>query len=131
MAESNKAKLLAQADRYEQLRLKAVHGINTARDTNTYKITIELSVSELTDIALLCGNGETVIRRKAKYGTDLPFDDRWIDAKTNPPPIVDERSKTSSPVLILRENGSQDVAFYCYDDEGNYWTSDDEKTMYE
>ncbi len=58
--------------------------------------------------------------------------DRWIDAQKNPPPIVDKKSMTSESVLILRDNGRCAVAYYCYDaEDGNYWTTEDEKTMYE
>ena len=58
--------------------------------------------------------------------------DRWIDAQKNPPPVVDRRSMTSESVLILRDNGRCAVAYYCFDaKEGSYWTTDDDKTMYE
>jgi len=57
--------------------------------------------------------------------------DRWIDAQKNPPPVVDRRSMTSESVLILRDNGRCAVAYYCYDaEDGNYWTTDDDNTMY-
>lgn len=63
--------------------------------------------------------------------TDIQPVDRWIDAQKNPPPIVDRRSMTSESVLILRDNGRCAVAYYCYDaEDGNYWTTDDDKTMY-
>lgn len=59
------------------------------------------------------------------------FDNRWIDAQKNPPPMTDKQCCTSESVLILLKNRSQAVAFYVYDDEGNYWNSDDMKSMYE
>ena len=75
---------------------------------------------------------EDVNNKKGRLNSaDVEPTDRWIDAQTNPPPMTDKRGRTSESVLIIRDNGWQDVAFYCYDDEGNYWSSDDEKTMYE
>lgn len=63
---------------------------------------------------------------------DVQLVDRWINAQKNPPPIVDEGSMISESVLILRDNGRCAVAYYCYDaEEGNYWTADDDKTIYE
>lgn len=57
--------------------------------------------------------------------------DRWIDAQKNPPPIMDKRSMTSESVLILRDNGRCTVAYYCNSaEDGDYWTTDDDKTMY-
>jgi len=57
--------------------------------------------------------------------------DRWIDAQKNPPPIIDKKSMTSESVLILRDNGSCSVAYYCNSaEDGDYWTTDDDKTMY-
>ena len=57
--------------------------------------------------------------------------DRWIDAQKNPPPIIDRRSMTSKSVLILRDNGRCSVAYYCNSaEDGDYWTTDDDKTMY-
>lgn len=67
-----------------------------------------------------------------KKSTNVQLVDRWINAQKNPPPIVDRRSMTSESVLILRDNGRCAVAYYCYDaEDGNYWTTDDDKTMYE
>lgn len=57
--------------------------------------------------------------------------DRWIDAQKNPPPIIDKKSRTSESVLILRDNGRCAVAHYCNSaEDGDYWTTDDDKTMY-
>lgn len=57
--------------------------------------------------------------------------DRWIDAQKNPPPIIDRRSMASELVLILRDNGRCAVAYYCNSaEDGDYWTTDDDKTMY-
>ena len=68
----------------------------------------------------------------ALSAADVEPVDRWIDAQKNPPPIVDKRSMSSESVLILRSNGRYAVAYYCYDTEyGNYWTTDDDKTMYD
>lgn len=55
--------------------------------------------------------------------------DRWINAQTNPPIATD--GKTSDYVLVLRESGYQCVCYYVYDDDGNYWMTEDEKSMYE
>lgn len=56
--------------------------------------------------------------------------DRWIDAQTNPPIATD--GETSDYVLVLRADGRQCVCYYVYDDDdGNYWCSDDEKSMYD
>lgn len=62
----DKNKLIRQANRYEELRIKAVQNIKNARIENTEIVSIELTVEELTDIAILCGNNETVLRRLAK-----------------------------------------------------------------
>lgn len=63
--------------------------------------------------------------------TDIQSVDRWIDAQKNPPPIIDRRSMTSESVLILRDNGKCSVAYYCNSaEDGSYWTTDDDKTMY-
>ena len=59
------------------------------------------------------------------------FDNRWIDAQKNPPPMTDTQYCASESVLILLRNHTQAVAFYVYDDEGNYWDSEDMKSMYE
>ena len=68
---------------------------------------------------------------KRQKAADVEPIDRWIDAQKNPPPVVDRRSMTSESVLILRDNGRCAVAYYCYDaEDGNYWTTDDDKTMY-
>lgn len=68
---------------------------------------------------------------KRQKASDVEPIDRWIDAQKNPPPVVDRRSMTSESVLILRDNGRCAVAYYCYDaEDGNYWTTDDDKTMY-
>ena len=68
---------------------------------------------------------------KRQKAADVEPIDRWVDAQKNPPPIVDRRSMTSESVLILRDNGRCAVAYYCYDaEDGYYWTTDDEKTMY-
>ena len=56
---------------------------------------------------------------------------RWIDAQKNPPPIKDKESHSSELVLILKENGSYDVCFYTYDEEGNYWETEDGRQTYE
>lgn len=56
---------------------------------------------------------------------------RWIDAQKNPPPITDKESHASELVLILKENGSYDVCFYVYDEEGNYWETEDGRQVYE
>lgn len=56
--------------------------------------------------------------------------DRWINAKTNPPIATD--GETSDYVLVLRASGMQCVCYYVYDDEeGNYWCSEDEKSIYD
>ena len=52
----------------------------------------------------------------------------WISAQ-NPPPATDEH--TSDYVLALRGSGYQCVCYYVYDEEGNYWVTEDEKSMYE
>lgn len=63
--------------------------------------------------------------------TDIQSVDRWIDAQKNPPPIIDKKSMTSKSVLILRDNGRCSVAYYCNSaEDGDYWTTDDDKTMY-
>ncbi len=57
--------------------------------------------------------------------------DRWIYAQKNPPPIIDRESMTSESVLIRRDNGRCAVAYYCNSaEDGDYWTTDDDKTMY-
>ena len=56
--------------------------------------------------------------------------DRWIDAQKNPPIATD--GETSDYVLVLRADGRQCVCYYVYDDDdGNYWCSEDEKSMYD
>lgn len=56
--------------------------------------------------------------------------DRWINAQTNPPTATD--GETSDYVLVLRADGRQCVCYYVYDDdEGNYWCSEDEKSIYD
>lgn len=55
---------------------------------------------------------------------------RWINAQTNPPIATD--GETSDYVLVLRASGRQCVCYYVYDDDdGNYWFSEDEKSMYD
>ena len=61
--------------------------------------------------------------------TDVQPVDRWINAQTNPPIATD--GKTSDYVLVLRKSGYQCVCYYVYDDDGNYWMTEDEKSMYE
>lgn len=74
----------------------------------------------------------TAARRIDQMPTaDVQPIDRWIDAQKNPPPIIDRRSMTSKSVLILRDNGRCSVAYYCNSaEDGDYWTTDDDKTMY-
>ena len=56
--------------------------------------------------------------------------DKWINAKTNPPIATD--GETSDYVLVLRASGMQCVCYYVYDEEeGNYWCSEDEKSLYD
>lgn len=63
--------------------------------------------------------------------TDIRSIDRWIDAQKNTPPIIDRESMTSESVLILRDNGRYAVAYYCNSaEDGDYWTTEDGKTMY-
>lgn len=59
-------KLLRQADRCKKLRTKAVQQIIIARDKGTEIVSIKLTVEELTDIAILCGNNETILRRRVR-----------------------------------------------------------------
>lgn len=57
---------------------------------------------------------------------------RWIDAQKNPPPVLDKRCMSSESVLILMKKGRCAVAYYCYDaEDGNFWTTDDDRTIYE
>ena len=53
----------------------------------------------------------------------------WINAQTNPPIAID--GETSDYVLVFRTSGRQCVCYYIYDDKGNYWCSEDEKSMYD
>ena len=55
--------------------------------------------------------------------------DKWINAQTNPPIATD--GETSNYVLVYRASGRQCVCYYVYDDGGNYWYSEDEKSMYD
>ena len=58
--------LTRQADRYHELNKKAVQNLKLMKDKDIDTLTIELTVTELTDIAILCGNNETIIRRKIR-----------------------------------------------------------------
>lgn len=61
---------------------------------------------------------------------DIQPVDRWINAQINPPIATD--GETSDYVLVLRTSGGQCVCYYVYDDDGgNYWCSEDEKSMYD
>ena len=55
--------------------------------------------------------------------------DKWINAQTNPPIATD--GEISDYVLVYRASGRQCVCYYVYDDGGNYWCSEDEKSMYD
>lgn len=59
---------------------------------------------------------------------DVQPTDKWINAQTNPSIATD--GETSDYVLVLRKSGRQCVCYYVYDDGGNYWCSEDEKSMY-
>lgn len=74
---------------------------------------------------------EAIYDIRTLKASDVQPIDRWIDAQKNPPPIIDRRSMTSESVLILRDNGRCSVAYYCNSaEDGDYWTTDDDKTMY-
>ncbi len=78
-----------------------------------------------------CGIMEIMCDISSIPSADVQPIDRWIDAQKNPPPIIDRRSMTSESVLILRDNGRCAVAYYCNSaEDGDYWTTDDDKTMY-
>ena len=79
------------------------------------------------------GAVEVVHQIKSKLcnmpNADVQPVDRWINAQTNPPIATD--GKTSDYVLVLRKSGYQCVCYYVYDNDGNYWMTEDEKSMYE
>lgn len=59
-------KLSKQADRYKALRKKSISYLNKLKSQDNKSITVELTEEELIDIAILCGNNETIIRRKLR-----------------------------------------------------------------
>lgn len=81
------------------------------------------------------GDMHIAYRELLDYILDMPSAevqpvDRWINAQTNPPIATD--GETSDYVLVLRASGRQCVCYYVYDDdEGNYWCSEDEKSIYD
>lgn len=64
-------------------------------------------------------------------GKDCNKTGEWVSVGDRLPIRTNKLSSCTDPVLVVRTNGECDVCSFVYDDEGNYWTTVDDRIQYE